>query len=92
MQAAGVGCEVFGGCAGVFSAIQGAQRVNFTYSFAFGVESQPGADVWQLAAGAAAKASASTGLIDGQKAGYGPFELGGPGVFGGLFCFNNSHN
>lgn len=83
---------MFGFGAWIFSAVEGADGINYADGFALGVVTQPGTDVWQLAAGTAAKASASTGLIYRQKAGYGPFELCGPGVFGGLFYFNNGHN
>jgi hypothetical protein len=77
---------------GVFSAVHRAQKVYFAHCFAFVVKSQPGADIREFAAGAATEALALAGFRDGQKSGYGPLELGGPGVFGGLFYFSNSHN
>ncbi|MFH1371624.1 MAG: hypothetical protein ABII09_10120 [Planctomycetota bacterium] len=92
VQAAGVGGYVFGGGAGVFSAVKGTQGIDFADGLTLGVESQPGADVGQFAAGAAAEALASAGLIDRQKGGKRPFELGSPGVFGGLFHFIYNHN
>ena len=92
MDTAGGLGDVFGFGAGVFSAVQGADGVYFAYCFALGVEFKPGADIRELAAGAAAEALALAVLRDGQKGGYGPLEFGGPGVFGGLFYFSNSHN
>ena len=83
---------MLGGGAGVFSTVEGTQGIDFADGLAFGIITQPGADVRQLTAGATAEALAAAGFIDRQKAGYGPLELGSPGVFGGLFHFNNSHN
>ena len=47
---------------GVFSAVQGADGVNFAYCFAFGIKSKPGADIREFAAGAATEALAPTGF------------------------------
>ena len=44
---------MFGFGAGVFSAVEGADGVNFAYCFAFGVEFKPGTDIREFAAGAA---------------------------------------
>ena len=54
--------EVFGFGAGVFSAVEGADGVNFAYCFAVGVEFKPGADIGEFAACAAAEALAPAGL------------------------------
>ena len=54
---AGLG-DMFGFGAGVFSAVQGADGVYFAYCLALGVEFKPGADIRELAAGAAAEALA----------------------------------
>jgi len=83
---------MLGGRAWVFSAIQGAKVINLTNGFSFIVESQIRTNGGQFAAGAAAEALAPAGLIDRQKRGYGPFQLGSPGIFGGLFQFLYSHN
>jgi hypothetical protein len=77
---------------GVFSAVHRAKRVYFADGLALGVEFKPGADIREFAAGAATEALAPAGFRDGQKGGYSPLEFGGPGVFGGLFYFINSHN
>ena len=53
---------MFGFGPGVFSAVQGADGVYFAYCFALGVEFKPGADIRELAAGAAAEALAPAGL------------------------------
>ena len=92
MDAARVGGDVFGFGAGVFSAVQGAQRIDFAYRLAVGIISQPGANVGEFAAGATADTLAATGFINGQKCGEGSPDFGGPGVLGGWFIFNNSHN
>ena len=54
--------DVFGLGAGVFSAVQGADGVNFADGFALGVEFKPGADIREFAAGAATEALAPAGL------------------------------
>lgn len=48
--------------AGVFSAVQRAERVYFANSLAFGVEFKPGADIREFAAGAAADTLAPAGF------------------------------
>jgi hypothetical protein len=56
---------VLGFGAGVFSAVQGAQGINYAKRLAVSVIAQPGADVWEFAAGAAADTLAATGFTDG---------------------------
>ena len=46
---------MFGFGSGVFSAVEGADGVNFANCFAVGVEFKPGADIGELATGATAK-------------------------------------
>ncbi len=53
MNTAGGLGDMFGFGAGVFSAVEGADGVNFAYCFAFGVEFKPGTDIREFAAGAA---------------------------------------
>lgn len=65
VQAAGAGCKVLGGSSGVFSTVKGTQGIDFADGLTFGVVTQPGADVRQLAAGAAPEALAAAGFIDG---------------------------
>jgi hypothetical protein len=77
---------------GVFSAVHRPEGIDFAYCFALVVVSKTGANIGEFAAGAAAETLAPAGFRDGQKSGYCPLEFGGPGVFGGLFYFSNSHS
>lgn len=54
MEAATGGCDVFGFGAGVFPTVEGANEIDYAQCLALGVETKPGADIGQLAAGAAA--------------------------------------
>jgi len=45
---------VFGFGAGVFPTVEGANEIDYAQCLALGVETKPGADIGQLAAGAAA--------------------------------------
>ncbi len=62
MNTAGGLGDMFGFGSGVFSAVQGADGVYFAYCFALGVEFKPGADIRELAAGAATEALAPAGF------------------------------
>ena len=62
MDTAGGLGDMFRFGAGVFSAVHRADGVYFAYCFALGVEFKPGADIRELAAGAAAEALAPAGL------------------------------
>ena len=53
---------MFGFGAGVFSAVHRAEGIYFANGLAFGVKFKPGADIRELAAGAAAEALAPAGL------------------------------
>jgi len=83
---------VLGFGAGVFSAVERTERIDFAYRLAVRIVAEPGADVGEFAAGATADALAATGFINGQKRGEGSPDFGSPGVFRGWFDFSNSHN
>ncbi|MGA2172426.1 MAG: hypothetical protein ABSG82_05365 [Sedimentisphaerales bacterium] len=64
MEAAGVGGEVFRLGAGIFSAVERTEGINLTQGLAISIVAKPGADIGELAAGAATNTLAVTGLID----------------------------